>query len=101
MKYTDDFGCSREEKHPAVLGDSNTIDSHNQARQANLSLEKKWLTKDPWFQLTKTPIDINVMDAWKLASYNGIINFSKNNPEKMMMITRFAGILGWQLIKNA
>jgi hypothetical protein len=58
MKYTDDFGnfCSREVECLAVishfLGDSNTIDSHNQARQANLALEKKWLTKDPWFQLT-------------------------------------------------
>jgi hypothetical protein len=107
MKYTDDFGnlCSREVERPAVIshffGDSNTIDSHNQARQANLALEKKWLTKDPWFRLTTTLIGINVTDSWKLATYHGIINFSKKDPQKMMTVTRFAGVLGWQLIKNA
>jgi hypothetical protein len=55
MKYTDRFGniCTRNAEFPAVISqffsDSNTIDSHNQARQANLALEKKWLTKEPWF----------------------------------------------------
>jgi hypothetical protein len=107
MKYTDDFGnlCSRQVDHPSVIshffGDSNTIDSHNQAWQANLALEKKWLTKDPWFRLTTTLIGINVTDAWKLASFHGIINFSKKDPEKMMTITRIAGVLGWQLIHIA
>jgi len=94
MKYTDDFGnlCSREVDRPSVIshffGDSNTIDSYNKAWQANLALEKKWLTKDPWFRLTTTLIGINVTDAWKLASFHGIINFSKKDPEKMMTITR-------------
>jgi hypothetical protein len=51
MKYTDDFGnlCSREVEGPSVIshffGDSNTVDLHNQAQQAILALEKKWLTK--------------------------------------------------------
>jgi len=107
MKYTDDFGnlCSREVDRPSVIshffGDSNTIDSYNKAWQANLALEKKWLTMDPWFRLTTTLIGINVTDAWKLASFHGIIKFSKKDPEKMMTITRFAGVLGWQLIHNA
>jgi hypothetical protein len=108
MKYTDDFRnlCSREVDHPSVIshffGDYNTIiDSHNQARQANAALEKTWLTMDPWFRLTTTLIGINVTDAWKLASFHGIINFSKKDPEKMITITRFAGVLGWQLIHNA
>jgi len=69
---------------------------------ASNSLEKKWLlTKDPWFRLTTTFIGICVKDAWKLASFHGIINFIKKYPEKMMTITRLSGVLGWQIIYNA
>jgi hypothetical protein len=106
MKYTDDFGnnCLREVECPAVIshffGDSNTIDSYNQARQANLALEKKRLPKDPWFQYMITLIGINVTDSWKLAIYHGIINFFKKDPQKMMTVTRFAGVLGWQVVKK-
>jgi hypothetical protein len=77
------------------------MDSHNQARQANLALEKIGLTKDPWFRLTTTLIGINVTDSWKFAMYHGIINFSKKDPQKIMTVTGFAGVLGWQLINNA
>jgi hypothetical protein len=107
MKYMDSFGniCTRNNERPVVISqffsDSNTIDSHNQASQANLALEKKWLTKDPWFRLTTTLIGINEMDTWKLASFHGIINSNKSDPDKMMAITRFAGIVGHQLIHSA
>jgi hypothetical protein len=107
MKYMDSFGniCTRNNERPVVISqffsDSNTIDSHNQARQANLALEKKWLTKDPWFRLTTTLIGMNVMGTWKLASFHGIINSNKSDPDKMMAITRFAGIVGHQLIHSA
>ena len=48
MKYTDRFGnlCVRFVDRPDVISnffsDSNTIDCHNQVRQSELGLEKKW-----------------------------------------------------------
>jgi hypothetical protein len=107
MKYTDGFGnlCQREVERPEVISkffsESNTIDSHNQVRQSNLALEKKWLTKDPFFRLTTTLIGICVADTWKLADFHKLINGSKRSDEKKMTITRFAGILGWQILHNA
>ena len=106
MKYTDGYGnlCSREVERPAVLSDffehSNTIDRHNQSRQYDLALEKSWVTKDCFFRLSTTLIGIHVTDAWKLADYHKIINFSKKE-EKKMPISMFVGILGWQLVHNA
>jgi hypothetical protein len=50
MKYTDGYGnvCSRLVERPEIISNffahSNAIDTHNQLRQANLALEKKWLT---------------------------------------------------------
>jgi len=78
MKYTDNFGniCSRYVDRPQVVSNffasSNTIDTHNQLRQDNLKLEKKWLTQSPWFRLSTTNT-----------------------------IQRFAGILAHQLIQMA
>ena len=37
--------------------------------------------------------DYNVTDAWKLADYHKIINYSKKEDRKLP-ISRFAGILG-------
>jgi len=60
MKFTDDFGnvVAREVERPEILSDffkySNKIDVHNQKRQSNLKLEKRWLTKDPYFRLFTT-----------------------------------------------
>jgi hypothetical protein len=107
MRYTDGFGnlCTRDVERPDVVSsffqDSNVIDSHNQSRQHNLALEKKWLTKDAYFRLATTHIGINVVDSYKLADFHGIINFKKKSIEKKMTVVRFAGILGHQLIKNA
>ena len=59
--------------------DSNVIDTHNQFRQANLALEKKWLTKDAYFRLTTSLLGINVVDTYKLADFHGVINFTKKS----------------------
>ncbi len=80
MKYTDGFGnlCQQEVERSNLnfFADSNTIDSHNQVRQSNIALEKKWLTKDPFFRLMTSLIGICVTDSWKLVDYHKLINIS-------------------------
>jgi hypothetical protein len=107
MRFTDGFGnlCTRDVERPDVIStffeNSNKIDSHNQCRQSNLALEKKWLTKDAFFRLTTTHLGINIVDTYKIADFHGVINFTKKSEEKKMTIVRFAGILGHQLIINS
>jgi hypothetical protein len=38
------------------------IDEHNKQRQSLLQLERRWLTKDPWFRLVTTIIGMSVVD---------------------------------------
>jgi hypothetical protein len=45
-------------------------------------------------------IGICVTDSWKLVDYHNLINISRVKEEKKMTITRFAGILGWQLLTH-
>jgi hypothetical protein len=60
MKFNDAFGnvVQRLVECPEILSDffqkSNTIDKHNQLRQGHLTLEKHWLTQDPYFHLHTT-----------------------------------------------
>jgi hypothetical protein len=62
MKFNDDFGnvVIHQVERPEVISEffkcSNTIDKHNQSRQASLALEKRWLTHDPYFHLLTTLI---------------------------------------------
>lgn len=42
---------------------SNVIDSHNQARQFCLALEKKWIAQDCWFRIDTTFIGITTTDC--------------------------------------
>jgi len=99
MKYTDGYGnvCTRLVERPDIISKffaaSNVIDTHNQLRQFNLALEKKWLTKNPYFRLATTLIGINVVDTFLLANYHGIINLSKSTDDKKMTVCRFAVIL--------
>jgi hypothetical protein len=74
------------------------IDTHNQLRQDLLQLEKKWLTKKPFFRLATTLTGINVTDT----SYHKVINPS-NDPalKQKVSIRRFSGMLALQLIHNA
>jgi hypothetical protein len=84
MKYTDNYGniCTRYVDQPEVVSNffasSNVIDTHNQLRQHLLQLEKKWLTKNPFFRLATTLIGINVTDAFLLANHRKVINASND-----------------------
>ena len=75
--------------------DSNIVDKHNQVRQHELELEKKWETRDPYFRLTTTMISHNATDSWNLSLYH--ILFSKlqqkHNAEYSITILICTGIL--------
>jgi hypothetical protein len=108
MKYTDTYGniCTRYVDCPQVISkffaSSNVIEPHNQLRQDLLQLEKKWLTKNPFFRLATTLTGINVTDTYLLANYHKVINPS-NDPtlRQKILIRRFAGMLALQLINNS
>jgi hypothetical protein len=108
MKYTDSYGniCTRYVDRPEVVSNffasSNVIDTHNQLRQDLLQLEKKWMTKNPFFRLATTLIGINVTDAFLLATHHKVINASNDTTGKQKIpIRRFAGMLSLQLIRQA
>jgi Transposase IS4 len=60
---------SRPVDRPQIISryfqQSNMIDKHNHARQAELKLEKNWRTTNCWFRLVTTFIGITVVDSWK------------------------------------
>jgi len=76
MKFTDDHGNvhARLFSRPALIShffnSSNCVDKHNQARQHELGLEKKWENHDPYFRLATAFIGVNVVDTWKLSTYH-------------------------------
>ena len=57
VKFPDSFGnvCIRQVARPTITSRyfdySNQVDVHNQGRQYNLAVEKKWVTHDGWFCL--------------------------------------------------
>ena len=61
---------------------SNTIDTHNQLRQNNLKLEKKWLTQSPWFRLSTTLIGIVVTNLFLLCNYHKVINVGNSEQQE-------------------
>ena len=71
-RFPDKFGnvCVRHVARPSILSTyfqvSNKVDLHNQARQYELRLEKKWVTTNPYFRLYTTMLGINVIDTWKV-----------------------------------
>ena len=47
------------------------IDKHNRNCQGTLSLEQKWLTKNPWFiRLATTLLGMHLLDAYRLYKFN-------------------------------
>jgi hypothetical protein len=98
MKYTDDLGniqvrfVDRPDVVSRFYRDSNVIDMHNQARQFELALEKKWVTLCGYFRLATTLVGIHVTDTWKLAMYHKLLH------QDEMSIIRFAGVLSSQLV---
>ena len=109
MKFTDSHGNIhvRLVDRPSVISEffevSNAVDKHNQARQHELALEKKWDTRDPYFRLVTTLVGINVVDTWKLSMHHTLFSRlqMKHNAEQSMTIKVFAGILTKQLLKKA
>ena len=109
MKFTDSHGNVhvRLVDRPDVISEffqhSNGVDKHNQVRQYELALEKKWDTRDPYFRLITTLIGINVVDTWKLSLHHTLFSRlqMKHNAEATMTISTFTGILTKQLIKKA
>ena len=100
QKYTDDFGnlCEktvlRNDLASFYFQFSNVIDVHNNERQFQLRLEKKWRTNDPFFRVSTTLVAFSVIDAYKLYKFN--------NPVKNTHFTvlQFANILAGQLIQS-
>jgi hypothetical protein len=107
MKYMDSYGniCTRYVDQPDVISkffaSSNVIDTHNQLRQDLLQLKKKWLAKNPFFRLTTNLIGINVMDAFLLASHHKVLNLNDATGPQKLSIHQFAGMLAFQLIRQA
>ena len=102
MKFANEDGNihMRQVDRPDVISkffkDSNKVDNHNQSRQYDLALEKKWVTDDCWFCLATTHLGIGVTDTWKLAGLHHLLARHKETT-----ITTFSGMLSKQLINYA
>ena len=101
IKFTDAYGnvhvcdVDRPDVISRFFQESNCVDKHNQARQFELALEKKWLTDDAYFRLFTTLVGINVTDTWKLAAHHWLLSYRQGNN---CTILSFAGILAKQLL---
>ena len=70
---------------------SNCVDKHNHARQAELKLEKHWVTLSCWFRTVTTLIGITVVDCWK--AY-------RQKYGNQMTACKFAEQLAYELLHN-
>jgi hypothetical protein len=77
------------------FGDSNVIDSHNQARQGELQLEKRWVVQEGWFRIDTTLIAMTVTDCWR--AFKHAMPQKKN---KELPIKEFADRLAYDCIHN-
>ena len=97
-RFPDKFGnvCVRHIARPEIISTyfqvSNKVDLHNQARQYELKLEKKWVTTDPYFRLYSTLVGINVIDAWKCM---------RSKDKSFRTISSFTNILCSDMIERA
>ena len=69
------------------------MDHHNKQREGHLSLEKKWITQDPWFRLSTTLVGMHVVDAYQLYRYN-------IKKIQIMSVLKFTEVLALQLIND-
>lgn len=74
----------------------NKVDKHNQLRQSELGLEKKWLTTDGWFRLFTTLVGINVVDTMLVLRSES----HSTHPYKTMTTREFTEILADELVSN-
>jgi len=63
--------------------------------------EKSWVTKDCYFRLTCSMIEMHVTEAWKLADFHNIINYTTKSNKRPITMHWFEGVLGHQMISNA
>ena len=68
---------------------SNCVDLHNQSRQFDLALEKRWVTQDPYFRLYTTMVGMTVVDAWKI---------SRLQKQNNLTVTEYSNILTADMI---
>ena len=70
-RFPDKYGnmCTRHVLRPHVIATffkhNNVVDVHNQGRQFDLALEKKWLIMNPYFRLYTTKVGMIVTNVWK------------------------------------
>jgi hypothetical protein len=86
-------------RRPAVIseyfGDSNVIDTHNQARQYELALEKRWVTHNCYFRIDTTLIGMTITDCWR--AYKQALSSTK---KKDITIKDFADAVAYDCIHN-
>ena len=96
-RFPDKYGnvCIRLVRRPAIISTffkySNCVDVHNQARQFDLALEKKWVTQDPYYRLYTTMVGMTVVDTWKMM---------KKKDANHSSITEFADVLAREMIDH-
>jgi hypothetical protein len=78
------------------FNDSNVIDSHNQARQYELALEKRWITHNGWMRIATTVIGITVTDAWR--AFKHAMPLKKH---KEITLKEFADRIAFDCIYNS
>jgi len=77
-KYEDSWGIPRAHMidRPSICHFLYTylphIDEHNKQRQTYLMLEKRWLTKDPWFRLMTSIVGMSVVDMHRVYRHHEI-----------------------------
>ena len=82
-RVPDKFGnvCVRLVARPDIISNyfkyCNVVDLHNQARQHDLALEKKWVTQNGYFRLYTTILGMNVVDTWKLCQDKNKLSISQ------------------------
>jgi hypothetical protein len=74
----------------------NKVDKHNQLRQSELALEKKWRTEDGWFRLFTTLVGINAIDTMLVLRSES----HSTHPFKTMSTRQFTEILAEELVMN-
>ena len=74
---------------------SNKVDLHNQSRQFDLALEKKWVTTNPYFRLFTTEVGCTVIDAWKMFKNNHKIAGVSPN------VVQHTDILAYEMLEYA
>ena len=99
-RFPDKYGnvCIRHVARPQVVSTyfefSNQTDLHNQSRQFDLALEKRWVTQDGFFRLFITMLGMTVVDCWKLMK-------SKQKLKKRYPLLEFADCLALELCREA